>query len=161
MLKLPDDEDSRYFMRALQHTPTGKRYYRAVLLVNLASREMRLIRHLVRLKKLSPAKANRLIEGWRRGYIEYSNQASAALDELAMTYDWPPGSAANRAYVWQPAPAPRNVSPTHAPAPKPDDTPRFFLMPKEDSLEYRLKPLFEQGYRFLSIELPPKTSPDD
>ena len=129
--------------------------------MQITALEIKIMFGKIRLGKIRRDIAEPIIHYCRRRYITYSDLASIALDELTKTYDWPPESAADESFTWPPAPVPRKVDPTFATPPKPSETPRAFVVAEADSLQARLKPLLEQGYRITKITLPPKSPPDE
>jgi hypothetical protein len=94
----------------LQHTPIGKRYERACLIMRMTVLEVRVMFGYLRLGRITRDLIEPRIHQCRRRYITYSDLASIALDELTKTYDWPTESAADESFTWPPpAPVPRNM----------------------------------------------------
>ena len=151
---------SRIFLpQELQHTPIGKRYVAACLRMQIRALEIKILFGKLRLRKVPRDIAEPKIHFCRREYMKYSNLACAALDELTKTYNWPPESDTDKS--WPPAPDPRKVAPTFAMPPKPSETPRAFVVAEADTLQARMEPLLQQGFRLTKITLPPKSSPDE
>jgi hypothetical protein len=95
MTKYSDFKFLRRELRHLQHTPTGKRYVRACLLMQMRALELNIMFGEIRLGKVPRDIAEPKIHYCRRSYLRHSNLAHAALDELTKTYNWPPESVAD------------------------------------------------------------------
>ncbi len=95
----PEDTDTQYFLRELRHTPVGKRYTNACLMMKISLGRVQLLVDRARLGSISLALATPQVAHWRRIYIEHSNRASAALEKLMEDYCWPPESADGKRFT--------------------------------------------------------------
>ena len=140
--------DILFLPRELQHTPLGRRYEGACLMMRITVLELKVMFGYLRNRRTARDLIEPRIHHCRRKYITYSNLASVALDELTRTFGWPAESAADESFTWPPAPVPHKVDPTPA-APIPAST-----------FEMQLSELIRQGYRLTKVYLPPESSPD-
>jgi hypothetical protein len=106
MIKMTKYSPAKFLPRELQHTPIGKRYVRACLIMRMTALEVKIMFGNLRLRRTTRDLIEPRIHHCRRRYMTYSNLASVALDELAKTYNWPPESAADESFTWPPAPVP-------------------------------------------------------
>lgn len=95
-------DDMSFVPRSLRQTAIGKRYVSACVGSQIRALETKLTYRRLRLGMISQTLAAQQIEFCRSWYMKHANEASVALDELAKTYHWPPESAADETYVWQP-----------------------------------------------------------
>jgi hypothetical protein len=98
-----NDPEWIYFERELKHTPVGDLYKRASLIMRIAFLKITLLKHDATQCVIPQSQAKQGMQEWRNIYAHWSNQASMALDELTGAHNWPPESAVDKSFSWQPA----------------------------------------------------------